>query len=177
MVAGVVFFAVLLILDRISKNMVRANLAGSWEKPLIGDLFVLHYLENNGAAFGILQGKQSAFLVIAVIVLIIIVFVYVRMPYRRRFVPLRAVIVGIAAGAIGNMIDRITQGYVVDFLYIKVIDFPIFNVADIYVTCGCILLIIFLIFVYKDEEFQEMARSIRPGGRGQSSGEDGGEDS
>ena len=58
----------------------------------------------------------------------------------------------IFAGAIGNFIDRIRQGFVVDFLYFELIDFPIFNVADIYVTVGCILLILLLLFYYKDEE-------------------------
>ena len=57
------------------------------------------------------------------------------------------------AGAIGNLIDRIVNGYVVDFLYFKLIDFPVFNVADCYVTIACALLIIFCVFVINDKEF------------------------
>ena len=58
----------------------------------------------------------------------------------------------LGAGAVGNLIDRMVQSYVVDFLYFKLIDFPIFNVADCYVTAGAILLAILILFVYKDEE-------------------------
>lgn len=176
LITGIVLFIVLLLIDRASKAWAVSALAGAGEQQLIGDLFVLRYLENQGAAFGILQGRQSAFLLIAVIVLIVIVYLYIRLPYRRRFLSLRVLMVFIAAGAIGNLIDRIQNGYVVDFLYIKVIDFPIFNVADIYVTCCCILLIILLIFVYKDADFQEMAQAIRPGKHTPDSDGNGGED-
>ena len=66
--------------------------------------------------------------------------------------PLRAVALFIASGAVGNMIDRVALGYVVDFFYFELIDFPIFNVADIYVTCATIILAILILFYYKDEE-------------------------
>jgi signal peptidase II len=65
---------------------------------------------------------------------------------------MRFLMVFIAAGAVGNMIDRVFLGYVRDFLYFSLIDFPIFNVADIYVTCATILLILLLLFYYKEED-------------------------
>ena len=75
------------------------------------------------------------------------------MPVSRRMLPLRLITVALAAGAIGNMIDRIVHHYVVDFIYFCLIDFPIFNVADIYVTCSCVLALILIFFYYEDEEF------------------------
>ena len=68
----------------------------------------------------------------------------------------------IAAGAAGNLIDRMTQGYVVDFIYFKLINFPIFNVADCYVTCATGLLFVLLFFgVYSDEELTAMVPGRR----------------
>ena len=66
------------------------------------------------------------------------------------------------AGAMGNFIDRMTQNYVVDFFYFEWINFPIFNVADIYVTCGTILFLIMFLFFYKEKELEEMGREIFP---------------
>ncbi len=74
------------------------------------------------------------------------------MPEDKKYLPLRVVGVLLGAGAVGNLIDRMAQSYVVDFLYFKLIDFPIFNVADCYVTAGAILLAVLILFVYKDEE-------------------------
>ena len=65
----------------------------------------------------------------------------------------------IASGAVGNMIDRVSLGYVVDFFYFKLIDFPIFNVADIYVSVSCVLLAVLLVFFYKDQDFAFLSRS------------------
>ena len=70
---------------------------------------------------------------------------------------LRCIIVLIGAGAVGNFIDRMSNGYVVDFFYFKLIDFPVFNVADIYVTCGVICLFFLILFVYSDKEFDEIS--------------------
>ena len=119
---------------------------------IIDGVFELHYLENRGAAFGILQGQKVFFLICTVLVLAVLAFYYNRMPLEKKYQPLRAVGVLLGAGAVGNLIDRMVQSYVVDFLYFKLIDFPIFNVADCYVTAGAILLAILILFVYKDEE-------------------------
>ena len=115
-------------------------------------VFELHYLENRGAAFGILQGQKVVFLICTAAVLAILAFYYNRMPVKKRYLPMRIVGILLGAGAVGNLIDRMMQSYVVDFLYFKLIDFPIFNVADCYVTVGAILLAILILFVYKDEE-------------------------
>ena len=79
----------------------------------------------------------------------------VRLPDVKRVIPLKCCIVAIAAGAIGNMIDRVRLNYVIDFLYFKLIDFPIFNVADIYVTVAAFTIIFLILFYYKESEIDE----------------------
>ena len=80
----------------------------------------------------------------------------------KRYLPLALCVGGIAAGAIGNMIDRLSQGYVVDFFYFCLIDFPIFNVADCYVTVGAFALAVLVMFYYQDEDFSVF--SFKKGG-------------
>ena len=79
---------------------------------------------------------------------------YYKIPWNKHFVWLKVILVLFVAGAIGNLIDRIFLNYVVDFFYFKLINFPIFNVADIYVTVAAILFIIFCLFYYKEEDFE-----------------------
>ena len=86
------------------------------------------------------------------LILFLIAFFYIRMPEGKRFFLMRTVAVLLAAGAVGNLIDRMRYSYVVDFLYFKLIDFPVFNVADCYVTVGAVLLAVLILFVYKEEE-------------------------
>ena len=112
----------------------------------------MYYLENRGAAFGILQGQKAVFLICTAVVLVLIAFYYNRLPGGRRYTLMRVVAVLLAAGALGNLIDRMRYSYVVDFLYFKLIDFPVFNVADCYVTVGAVLLAVLILFVYKEEE-------------------------
>ncbi|MDO4943394.1 MAG: signal peptidase II [Lachnospiraceae bacterium] len=144
----------LLFFDQYTKFMAVLYLKDQRPIELIKDVFELRYLENRGAAFGSLQGKQLFLLVITGVVLIFLIYAYLKMPFQRRYYPLGFTVILLFAGAIGNMIDRISHKYVVDFLYFKLIDFPIFNVADCYVTIAAILLIILILFVYKDEELQ-----------------------
>lgn len=144
---------ILILLDQFTKYLaVRYLLPLQGGKVLIPGVFRLLYLENRGSAFGILQNKQTFFIIFTIIVLVAILIVYSRVPKTARMLFLRIDLILIFAGAIGNFIDRIRQGFVVDFLYFELIDFPIFNVADIYVTTGCFLLILLLLFYYKDEE-------------------------
>ncbi len=120
---------------------------------IIPGVFQFRYLENRGAAFGILQNRQIVFAVGALLIFFAVVFIYGRIPQKRRFVPLRVCAILLASGAIGNLIDRLARNYVVDFCYFNLIDFPIFNVADCYVVIGCILFGILILFYYKEQEF------------------------
>lgn len=147
-------------LDQYTKALAVKHLADG-PIPLIDGVFELRYLENRGAAFGMLQNQQTFFLIITILTLILITILYIRMPHTKRFLPLRICLVSIVAGAIGNMIDRVTLKYVVDFFYFKLIDFPIFNVADIFATCASILLIILLFFYYKEDDIDEIYKALK----------------
>lgn len=138
--------------DQWTKALAVAKLKGKEPFVLIDGVFEFYYSENRGAAFGIMQGKQILFFIITAAVLLVVILALVRMPAFRRYLPLTACLFLLASGAVGNMIDRVSQGYVVDFLYFKLIDFPIFNVADCYVVIATFLLIILAFFVYSEEE-------------------------
>ncbi len=159
--AGLLALIVLVVLDQLSKQWAVSNLKGQDPVIWIPQVFQLYYLENRGAAFGILQGQRSVFIVITLVVLILIAFLYVRLPYTAKYRALRVLLVFITAGAIGNFIDRAAQNYVVDFFYFNLIDFPVFNVADIYVTCATILLVLLVLFRYKDEDITEILDSLK----------------
>lgn len=164
----ILLFLVLIAVDQLTKYGAVIKLKDQPSIPLIKNVLELRYLENNGAAFGFLQNKQWLFYVITMIVLIAICFVFVRIiKQSNQYMQLDAekiraktlkdsailnyVLVILAAGAIGNLIDRIAHTYVVDFIYFRLINFPIFNFADICVTLSAIFLIIFLVFIYKDD--------------------------
>ena len=105
---------------------------------LIPKVFRLYYLENRGSAFGLMQNQKVFLVFFTVIILAALTFFYRKIPDTGRMMPLKIAVVLIYAGAIGNFIDRIRQSYVVDFFYFELIDFPVFNVADIYVTTAAI---------------------------------------
>lgn len=150
----VLFVLLLIAVDQVTKYFAVTNLKN--QKPLVvwEGVFELHYLENRGAAFGMLQGQKVFFVLIAVIILAVIVYVLVKAPYQKMYTKLHVTLVFIASGAIGNLIDRMRYDYVVDFLYFSLINFPIFNVADIYVTLSSIYLVILLLFVYKESDLE-----------------------
>lgn len=139
-------------LDQWTKGLAVKHLMGKPPVVLVDGVFEFYYSENRGAAFGMLQGRQFFFFLIALAVLGAAVFLLARMPLKRRYLPMAGCMLLVASGAVGNMIDRVSQGYVVDFLYFKLIHFPIFNVADCYVTIGAALLVFLVFFYYKEEE-------------------------
>ena len=148
---SIIIVVIGVVLDQFTKSLAVTHLQDA-PIPIIENVFELQYLENRGAAFGMMQNQQLFFVVIGVIMLVLFSYMYVKMPHTKRFLPLRACFVAITAGAIGNMIDRLALNYVIDFFYFKLIDFPIFNVADIYVTCATFALAFLIIFYYKEDE-------------------------
>lgn len=149
---GLIGTVLLVAFDQWTKLLAIRHLMGQAAVPILDGVFELHYLENRGAAFGILQGQKGIFLLCTALVLVVLAFYYNRMPVTGRFRLLRLVGLLLSAGAVGNLIDRMQHSYVVDFLYFKLIDFPIFNVADCYVTAGAVLLAAAILFVYKEDE-------------------------
>ncbi len=89
----------------------------------------------------------------ALIFIGVIVFVLIKVPTQKKYYSLNILLVMIAAGAVGNMIDRVRYDYVVDFIYLVCIQFPIFNMADIYVTTATVILVFQILFVYKTNDF------------------------
>lgn len=152
-------FAAAIVLDQLTKYLAVAFLKDQPQKVLISGVFELQYLENRGAAFGMLQNRQFVFVAGAAVICIAAVYVFSRMPVSRRYIPLRICTVLLCAGAIGNMIDRIRLNYVVDFFYFRLIDFPIFNVADCYVVIACFFFAFLILFYYKeDDDFRFLQR-------------------
>ena len=154
-------FAVLVIVDQITKYMAIDRLKGQPALKLIDGVFELQYLENRGAAFGMLRNGQVFFVFAAVVMMTAILFVLIKAPMEKKYRPWHVFLVMIAAGGIGNMIDRLRLDYVVDFFYFSLIDFPIFNVADIYVTVGTALFLIMLLFFCKEEDLNFISLSIQ----------------
>jgi len=145
----------LIIADRLTKRAAVHHLKDQDPVVLIKGVLELKYLENHGAAFGVLQNRQTLFFILTFIVLgLILWFFLFRIPQERKFLPLDILCVLLFSGAIGNFIDRVSQSYVVDFIYFSLIDFPIFNVADCYVSISAVLLFILVLFYYKEEDLK-----------------------
>lgn len=155
---GILGTLLLTLFDQWTKFMAVTHLAGQDDFILIPGVFQLKYLENRGAAFGIMQGQQWFFILLTTLYLLAAVWVYFRIPRTKKYTILHLVSVVLTAGAIGNFIDRLKLGYVVDFFYFSLIDFPIFNVADIYVVVSFLVLTICILFVYKEEDFAFLNR-------------------
>ena len=152
-VLGVIALFLLLAIDQGSKYLAVHFLQGHPDVILIPGVFQLEYLENRGAAFGILQNQRVLLLIVTLIIFGGLCYFYCKMGSGRKWRPLQSAIVLIAAGAIGNFIDRMMWHYVVDFLYIKAINFPVFNVADCYVCVAAVLLIYCLLIRKKEEDY------------------------
>lgn len=146
----------LILMDQIAKNIVLNTIKITGEIPLIKNVFHLQYLENRGAAFGILQNKVIFLVILSIVIATILFIGLYKIPFNRHYSMLILSLMLIGSGAIGNMIDRLYRGFVVDFLYFKLINFPIFNVADCYVVVGAILAIILLLFVYNEEDLNKI---------------------
>ena len=150
---GALLLCVLLIAaDQATKLLAVARLKDQAPFVLLPGVLELRYLENRGAAFGILQGQKIFLVLFTGLLSALIIYFYFRVPEGRRHLPIRIFLIMLLSGAIGNFIDRCRLDYVIDFIYFKLIDFPIFNVADCYVTVAVILFAIAILFVYKEEE-------------------------
>ena len=150
----ILVISLLVLFDNYTKELAVKKLKDSEPFPIIGKIFELRYLENRGAAFGMFQNRQIVFIIVSIVFLCFIAYVLYKVPLTKRYAIFEATLTILASGAIGNMIDRATQNYVVDFFYFRLINFPIFNVADIYVSVSCVVLGIILIFVFKENDFE-----------------------
>jgi len=143
------FAAAIVTADQFTKYLTVANIPLYADVPFIPGLLQLTYVRNTGAAFSSFEGQQWLFALIFAVFTVAILW-----EYKKKSMPFtsfeRWLIAAIYAGGLGNMIDRVRLGYVVDMIETTFIDFPVFNVADIFITCGCILLMLHLVFFNKE---------------------------
>lgn len=139
--------AILIILsvaaDQITKHLVLANIAMYEDVAVLPGIFHFTYIENKGAAFGMLANNRWVFLVMSTVAIAAFVFYIIK--YRPKDILLRISLSFVVGGGIGNMIDRCFRGSVVDFIEVDFIDFYVFNVADIFVCVGCGLMVLYII--------------------------------
>jgi len=145
------------ILDQYSKLLAVRYLKNSASLVLIDGALSLSYLENTGAAFGILNGRQWIFVIAAAVMMLASLIISFRIDREIKTCSFVRSVLHIAlgclfAGALGNMIDRLARGCVIDFIYFSLIDFPVFNVADICVTCSVAVIAVIVIFFYGDSD-------------------------
>ncbi|MBQ1281763.1 MAG: signal peptidase II [Oscillospiraceae bacterium] len=136
-------------LDQITKLLTLANIPLGGYVEAIPGLFHFTYLQNTGAAFSILQGQRTFFLILTALFLAGMIFCLVKKIFPKPYFWFLAVITG---GAIGNLIDRMRFAFVVDMIEVEFINFPVFNVADIFITCGAVLLVVYALFFDKSDK-------------------------
>lgn len=151
---AILSFVVLVAIDQISKNYIISSMKLHDSISVIDGVFEIHYIQNRGAAWGMFENQQLMFIICTCIACIFGVIFFVKCVNSHPLKALQICLIIILSGAIGNFIDRIRFQYVIDFLYFKLIDFPVFNIADCYVTIGFFITIILIMFVYKEEDLQ-----------------------
>ena len=143
MAAGIV------ALDQWTKALTVAQIPLYWKLPVLDGVFHFTYVQNTGAAFSTFLGQQWLFALIFVIFTGLLLW-----EFWKKSLGLKKFeywcIAAVWAGGLGNMIDRVRLGFVVDMIAVEFIEFPVFNVADCFITCGCIALMVHLILFNKD---------------------------
>lgn len=143
------FALAIVILDQVTKFLTVAHIPLYADVPFIPGVLQLTYVQNTGAAFSSFEGQQWLFALIFGVFTVMLLWEYFKksMPFTKFE---RWCIAAIYAGGLGNMIDRVRLGFVVDMIETTFIEFPVFNVADCFITCGCILLMAHLILCNKE---------------------------
>ena len=135
--------------DQVTKYLTVANIPLFQKVDVLDGLFHLTYVQNTGAAFSSFEGMMWLFALIFGLFTAAILWEFWKKAMGFTNFE-RWCIVAIWAGGLGNMIDRLRLGYVVDMVYLDFIRFPVFNVADIFITCGCLILLVHLVFFNRD---------------------------
>ena len=144
-----IFAAVIVAADQFTKFLVLQNIPLHGHMDFIPGLLSFTYVRNTGAAFSSFQGQQWVFALVFAVFTVLVLWEYFKCPMP--FTKLdRWCIAAIYGGALGNMIDRVRLGYVVDMIETEFMSFPVFNVADCFITCGCIAMMISLVFINKE---------------------------
>jgi signal peptidase II len=143
------FAAGIVAADQVTKWLVVENIALYADVPALPGLFHFTHVHNYGAAFSSFSGMRWMFILIFLALTVAVIW-----EYRKKAMPFtrfeRWCIAAVYGGGLGNMIDRVRMGYVVDMIETTFMQFPVFNVADCFITCGCILMMAHLILFNKD---------------------------
>ncbi len=148
----------LIFMDQITKYYAIHILKGQGEISLLGEALCFRYLENTGAAFSLFNDTKAFMTIVSIMTFLVLgffIYAYVKLLKMDKFKAERIAIIFLFGGAAGNLIDRVMHQFVVDFIYVKIIDFPTFNVADIYITCAVIYIIFRVLYcmIKKKESF------------------------
>lgn len=170
----VLFIAVLIFLDQYTKHLATDKLMGKDAVDLISGVLQFTFVGNKGIAWGMLWDKINFVVILTTIISILLLFLIFKIDLRINFYiennveklsskiktlkVLQIIFLVMFSGAVGNLIDRIRIGYVIDFIYIKLINFPVFNVADIFVTLSMVALIILCLFRIDENEIYDLFR-------------------
>ncbi len=142
------FVLFIVLADQFTKFLTVANIPLYTDIPFVPGLLQLTYVQNTGAAFSSFEGQQGLFAVIFVLFTGMILYEYFKKPMGFTTFE-RWCIAAVYGGGLGNMIDRVRLGYVVDMIETTFMDFPVFNVADCFITCGCVLMMGHLVLFNK----------------------------
>jgi signal peptidase II len=148
MIFYAIITAAIIAADQLVKAWAKTSLMETGTIPVIRDVFHLTYAENRGAAFSMLEGQRWFFIILTSVMLVVIAMAFFKEFFKGVWG--KTTLVFIFAGAVGNFIDRVWLGFVVDMFDFRLIDFPIFNVADIFLTVGAVMGIIYILFIDKD---------------------------
>ena len=171
MILTAVVFAVVLAADIVSKHLAAAYLAGKDAVTVIPGLIEFTYTENRGAARGMLEDHRWVFIVFSIVAIVGIVAYLV--VHRPESALMRVSLAMIAGGGVGNMIERLSDKGVTDFINFQFIQFPVFNVADSFVTVGCAILIILTINdTVRESKIKKSTEKAADGGKDGGSDED-----
>ena len=151
------FFGLLVAIDQFTKRLIMVNIPVTGDISVIDHVLKIVFVQNTGAAWGIFKNSTVFLAVFSCLVMAFMVFFFFRLDWKvKKHRPLMFICVLVTSGAFGNLLDRLLLKYVVDFIYIELINFPVFNIADCYITIPMIVLAFLLIFYYKDEDFNKI---------------------
>lgn len=150
-IIDIIVFTFLLLLDQVTKLLIKYYFFNE-NYILIQDVLGIKFQKNTGGPWGILKEQSFLFVFVAAVILFCIIYVLIKIPDKKKYSALHVVLAGVSAGVCGNVADRLLHGYVIDFISIEMISFPIFNFADIFVTVFSVVLIFLFVFKYKEND-------------------------
>lgn len=144
----------IMVLDQLAKTRIESRMSFGMSDPIVDGVFHITYVRNYGAAFGILEHQTLFFIAVAISMLIVVTYLYSRIPTDNWVLHLGLGF--LAGGTLGNLIDRIKNGYVVDFFDFRI--WPVFNMADIAIVSGVSCIIYSLVYLSDKDRYSGKKR-------------------